>query len=138
MKSNIMWIKMLKLLATNFILVLIYPEQFNNCKNIVAVACNTFNDFCDAFDENMEDLKENPNKELEIQQTSFISADVKLHNYSGLDRTVDRDKRSSKTVPVEERQISKKITTILDKLLFDSGYDRQISPRVKGTPLEVK
>ena len=129
---------MLKLLATNFIFVLIYPGQFNNSKNIVAVACNTFNDFCDVFDENMEDLKENSNKEPQFQQTSFISADVKLHNHSGLDSTVERDKRSSITVPVEERQISKKITTLLDKL-FDSGYDRQITPHVKkGSPLEVK
>ena len=129
---------MLKLLTTNFILVLIYPGQFHISKNIVAIACNTFNDFCDAFDENMEDLKENSTKELQFQQTSFISPDVKLYNYSWLDSTVERDKRSSITVPVEERQISKKITTLLDKL-FDSGYDRQITPHVKkGSPLEVK
>ena len=30
-----------------------------------------------------------------------------------------------------------KYLTILDELLFESGYDRQIRPQIEGPPLEV-
>ena len=37
-----------------------------------------------------------------------------------------------------ERELSKQISTILDELLVESGYDRQIRPQISGPPLEVE
>ena len=49
----------------------------------------------------------------------------------------NRMKRSaSVTIPKEETQ-SSQVTTILDKLLFESGYDRQIRPEINGPPVHV-
>jgi len=36
-----------------------------------------------------------------------------------------------------EKELSLQITTMIDALLYDSGYDRQIRPQLDGPPLEV-
>ena len=37
-----------------------------------------------------------------------------------------------------ERELSKQISTILDRLLFASGYDNQIRPQLTGPPVQVR
>ena len=53
---------------------------------------------------------------------------------------LNRETRSFKPYR-SEKELSLQITTILDALLFDSGYDRQIRPQIDqidhGPPLEV-
>ena len=38
---------------------------------------------------------------------------------------------------IEQQLIQNSTSLILDELLFESGYDRQIRPQIEGPPLEV-
>ena len=39
--------------------------------------------------------------------------------------------------PRKEHELSQQISSILDRLLFASGYDNQIRPEITGPPLQV-
>ena len=111
----------------NLTLIKIFVMQLS-----VTCACNTYTDFCDGINEN-----------------TFIKNSIENVNvtnvYEDLDETrqvdyvndlLDRSVRSFKPYR-SEKALSLQITTILDELLFDSGYDRQIRPQIEGPPLEV-
>ena len=95
---------------------------------VVTFACNTYSDFCDnSFDNsfvNVERMNKTNEYESEDEKTDYV------------DDILNRAIRSFKPYR-SEKELSLQITTILDELLFESGYDRQIRPQLEGPPLEV-
>ena len=109
-----------------------YDQLCHKKTNLVS-ACNGFTDFCDEFDEVPADIKSGkavPNK-LSVEAVKLVR-----HNHSTATGIDNRKKRSPSTLHTEEKMHSQ-VTTILDKLLFDSGYDNQIRPQINGPPVQV-
>ena len=121
-------VKMLK----SAVLLLLFSGELCNRRNLFIAACNNFNDYCDDFNEeqdavyNSEDLEVDP----------LLNAYANTNNYPANMEPDNRNKQSDITVPKEDKT-SRQITTILDKLLFQSGYDRQIRPQIQSSPVEV-
>ena len=99
----------------------------------VTNACNSYMDFCDGIDENIL-VKNNS----EIVNATPLMEDLEIIRQNQyVDDILERSVRSFKPYRNGEA-LSLQITTILDELLFESGYDRQIRPQIEGPPLEVK
>ena len=87
----------------------------------VTFACNTYTDFCDDINEN-----------------TFVKNSMESVNVTKVYEELDKNRQHDYVTDLLDRSLrTLKITTILDKLLFDSGYDRQIRPQIEGPPLEV-
>ena len=108
-------------------------DQLGQKKTNLVLACNIFNDFCDELDEEPDDI--NAEKIMSNNPPAKV---LKLvhHNHSNGIEIDSRIKRSPISLKSEEKMHSQ-VTTILDKLLFDSGYDRQIRPQINGPPVQV-
>ena len=122
-------------LLKSFVLLVLCFGQFRHKRSILVTACNTFNDYCDIFNEEADDIN---NK----RGTQFVpllkTSTVNNHNYSAIIELDDnRSKRSSYITVQNEEKTSTQVTTILDKLLFRSGYDRQFRPQINGPPVKV-
>ena len=126
-------------------------QIFSIQENSVA-ACNGYSDFCDDSEEALEEwrtLEEhwnfesdigrrtNDTNEDDVFETMKLSENGSMPTESG---PLIRETRSFKPYR-SEKELSLQITTILDELLFDSGYDRQIRPQIDqiehGPPIEV-
>ena len=87
----------------------------------VTCACNTYTDFCD-----------------DIIENAFVKKSIESVNATKVYEDLDKNRQDAYVTDLLDRSLrSLQITTILDKLLFDSGYDRQIRPQIEGPPLEV-
>ena len=109
----------------------------------ITTACNSYADFCDNVKQNYslseEDNSDNDTR-LNITTLSLLNVN---NNENGFAQYIhggahNRVIRSSFKPYRSEKELSLQITTVLDKLLFESGYDRQIRPQLEGPPLEVK
>ena len=88
----------------------------------VTYACNTYTDFCDDV----------------INENTFVNNSIESVNVTKVYEDFDKNRQHDYVTDALDRSLrSLQITTILDKLLFDSGYDRQIRPQIDGPPLEV-
>ena len=122
------------------ILLILFSGLFRDKKNILMKACNNFNDYCDAFNEELDDI----NSKLDLQLNPLsTSSSVNKNNYSNLidDERYHIDEMKRKRPNItgqDEKEMSRQVTTILDKLLVGSGYDKQIRPHINGPPVEVK
>ena len=97
---------------------------------VITFGCNTYSDFCDTSEEYLVV------KNDRVNITRVVYVDNHEQNRSEyLDDILNRAVRSFKPYR-SEKELSLQITTILDDLLFDSGYDRQIRPQIEGPPLE--
>ena len=110
--------------------------QFVYVKNSFVSSCNLDDEFCDGFDEKPAFIGDTRNLSQKTKVRAIIhgnASDV----HSREEEINNRMKRSASiTIPKEETQ-SSQVTTILDKLLFESGYDRQIRPEINGPPVHV-
>ena len=87
----------------------------------VTCACNKYTDFCDDINEN-----------------TFVKNSMESVNVTKVYEELDKNRQHDYVTDLLDRSLrTLQITTILDKLLFDSGYDRQIRPQIEGPPLEV-
>ena len=109
----------------------------------LTLACNSYADFCDNVTQNYSLNKEdNSDNDAGINITSVSLVNVN-NDKNGFAQyihggTHNRVIRSSFKPYRSEKELSLQITTVLDKLLFESGYDRQIRPQLEGPPLEVQ
>ena len=95
----------------------------------ITFACNSYSDFCDNSVENsfVNDIGRVNNTDDDYQE---------YENTDYVDDILNRAIRSFKPYR-SEKELSLQITTMIDELLYDSGYDRQIRPQLDGPPLEV-
>ena len=97
----------------------------------ITFACNSYSDFCDNSVENssvnigrMNNTDVDMNNQDEEENSDYV------------DNILNRAIRSFKPYK-SEKELSLQITTMIDELLYESGYDRQIRPQLDGPPLEV-
>ena len=97
----------------------------------ITFACNSYSDFCDNSVENssvnigrMNNTDVDMNNQEEEENSDYV------------DNILNRAIRSFKPYK-SEKELSLQITTMIDELLYESGYDRQIRPQLDGPPLEV-
>ena len=126
--------------------------QMFSIPEILVAACNGYSDFCDDSEEALEEwrtLEEHWNIESDIggstnsTNENIVFEEMNLNENESIpteSNSLNRETRSFKPYR-SEKELSLQITTILDELLFDSGYDRQIRPQIDqiehGPPLEV-
>ena len=109
----------------------------------MTLACNSYADFCDNVQQNYSLSKDdNPDNDTRVNITT-LSLLNRNNNENGFAQYIhggahNRVIRSSFKPYRSEKELSLQITTVLDKLLFESGYDRQIRPQLEGPPLEVQ
>ena len=118
-------------------LVVFLIGGFHDLGNTNVLACNNFGDYCDSLDEHPIEIS----SAAKSDATEILPEDnpyfVNHHNDSEDQETVnDRSKRALSSTKNEE-MTSSQVTTILDRLLFESGYDRQIRPQINGPPVHV-
>ena len=110
---------------------------FDDLGKTNVMACNTFGDYCDSLDEYpIETISATTSDATKIppEDTPYF---VNHYNDSEDKEIVnDRIKRALSSTKNEE-MTSSQVTTILDRLLFESGYDRQIRPQINGPPVHV-
>ena len=116
------------------VVFIIWHCQLNQETNTFVSACNIFNDFCDDLDEDPDDIK------TENQWTNKppINISVLIPPHEKNQEQNHGSKRSPFSIQTEGKMMSSQVTTILDKLLFESGYDRQIRPKINGDPVQVE
>ena len=118
-------------------LVMFLIGGFDDLGKTNVIACNTFGDYCDSLDEHPIDTSSATTSdatEILPEDTPYF---VNHYNDSGDKEIVnDRNKRAISSTKNEE-MTSSQVTTILDRLLFESGYDRQIRPQINGPPVHV-
>ena len=118
-----------------FVIFFIYLcDQLGQKKTNLVLACNVFNDFCDEWDEAPDDIKA---EKIMSKNPSVNVLKLVYHNHSNGIEIDSRIKRSPISLQREEKMKHGQVTTILDKLLFESGYDRQIRPQINGPPVQV-
>ena len=109
----------------------------------MTLACNSYADFCDNVQQNYSlSEDDNPDNDTRVNITTLSLLNVN-NNENGFAQYIhggahNRVIRSSFKPYRSEKELSLQITTVLDKLLFESGYDRQIRPQLEGPPLEVQ
>ena len=112
-------------------IILFSVRSFENTR-VAIEACNYFFDYCDFLGEDTEDIKE----ERDIPLASSYPLSSVSKNYS-TQQTIKANKRNKRAYTIKAYKSSTQITTMLDKLLRDSRYDKQIRPEISGTPIEV-
>ena len=123
----------------NFVMFLMFLSgQFVYVKNSFVSSCNLDDEFCDGFDEKPAFIGDTRNLSQKTKVKAIIHGNTSDVHSKEEEEINNRMKRSSasRTIPKEETQ-SSQVTTILDKLLFESGYDRQIRPEINGPPVHV-
>ena len=110
---------------------------FDDLGNTNVIACNTYGDYCDSLDEHPIDTTSATTSDA----TEILPEDTPYfvnHFNDSEDKEIgnDRSKRALSSTKNEE-MTSSQVTTILDRLLFESGYDRQIRPQINGPPVHV-
>ena len=96
----------------------------------ITFACNSYSDFCDNSVENsFVNIGRMNNTDVDMDNQEKENSDY-------VDDILNRAIRSFKPYR-SEKELSLQITTMIDELLYDSGYDRQIRPQLDGPPLEV-
>ena len=103
--------------------VIIHMLSMQLCKTF---ACNTYSDFCDYSNSFINIGRMNITK---VYYNEDEGSDYE-------DNTSNRRIRSFKPYR-SEKELSLQITTILDELLFDSGYDRQIRPQIELSLIHI-
>ena len=109
-------------------------ELFPGTKFFVK-ACNSFSDYCDMFDEteNLPTSLDNSNMKInplqpfdyeELENRSIKSGYLRL-------------KRSKNDNFWTAQQTSNRVSSLLDELLINSGYDKKMRPEVDGSPIQV-
>ena len=115
------------------VVFIIWHTQFNQDTKHLVYACNIFNDFCDDIDENPDDIK----TETEWKNKAPINISVLIPPHEKTPEKQPERSRSPFSIQTEGKVLSSQVTTILDRLLFESGYDRQIRPQMNGEPVQV-
>lgn len=98
---------------------------------IFAIACNSFSDYCDVFDESENLQASMRNFTLEFNTQKFPNNE----NNTGFSMK-SRQKRFQDPL-LKARETSNRVSTLLDETLVDSGYDKKMRPEVKGRPIQV-
>ena len=118
-------------------LVMLLIGGFDDVGKTSVIACNTFGDYCDSLDEHPIDTisaTESDSTEILPEDTPYF---VNHYNDSkDKDNVNERNKRALSSTK-NEKKTSSHVTTILDRLLFESGYDRRIRPQINGPPVHV-
>ncbi len=112
-------------------IVLFSARSFENTR-VAIEACNNFFDYCDSLGEETEDLKKE--RRIPLDSSSPLSS---VLNNDQMQKIIKSNKRKKRAYSRKAYKSSTQITTILDKLLRDSRYDKQIRPEISGTPIEV-
>ena len=94
-------------------------------------ACNNFFDYCDSISD--EELDRNDAQNVSSKMLYMISEEQQLHHLETKNNYTNAENSSKNAL-----QTSHKITTMLDELLNDSGYDKQLRPGISGDPIEVE
>ena len=119
----------LKLFKVLIWVVCISASMFGKNK-FQSEACNNFFDYCDSISNNESshnDVQKNASNIL-----SMVLASNRYLNSTSENGLKGRQKRSNGAF-----ETSNKITSMLDELLNDSGYDKQLRPGLSGVPIEV-
>ena len=83
---------------------------------------------CKSLNEKIVDLEGN------IQELNKSISDLRT---SKSDSNAQLESLTNEISAKNEEMTSSQVTTILDRLLFESGYDRQIRPQINGPPVHV-
>ena len=113
--------------------LVIWHIQLNQDTQNFVSACNIFNDFCDDLDENPDDI----GTENLWSNTAPINISVLIPPHEKVPEKPPERNPSPISIQRQGKLMSSQVTTILDKLLFESGYDRQIRPQIHGDPVHV-
>ena len=100
---------------------------------IQTLCCNSFSDYCDNFEEDY--VNSNGEDDLYLQTKPRFSNNQEFDNTSTRDSD-RRTKRSPDSIQDPEK-ISQHVSTILDGLLVNSGYDKQLRPQISGKAIQV-
>ena len=95
------------------------------------LACNTFSDYCDVFDESENAQTAMSNFSLELNPLKFPNHE----NNTGFEMK-SRQKRFQDPF-LKAKETSNRVSTLLDKLLINSGYDKKMRPEIEGRPIQV-
>ena len=115
------------------IALFICHTQLNQDTQIFVSACNNFNDFCDDIDEDPDDIK----TENQWTNKAPVNISVLIPPHEKIPEKPPERNPPPFSMQREGKMMSSQVTTILDKLLFESGYDRQIRPQIHGDPVQV-
>ena len=113
--------------------LVIWHIQLNQDTQNFVSACNIFNDFCDDLDENPDDI----GTENLWSNKAPINISVLIPPHEKVPEKPPERNPSPISIQRKGKLMSSQVTTILDKLLFESGYDRQIRPQIHGDPVHV-
>ena len=113
--------------------IVIWHIQLNQDTQNFVSACNIFNDFCDDLDENPDDI----GTENLWSNKAPINISVLIPPHEKVPEKPPKRNPSPISIQRKGKLMSSQVTTILDKLLFESGYDRQIRPQIHGDPVHV-
>ena len=109
-------------------------ELFPGSKFFVK-ACNSFSDYCDMLDETKNLPTSLDNSKVKINPLQPVNYD-KLENRS-IKSEYLRLKRSNNDNFKKAQKSSNRVSTLLDELLINSGYDKKMRPEVDGSPIQV-
>ena len=98
-------------------------------------ACNSFSDYCDTFDE-AENLPTSLNNSKTKYNPLLQVNHEKLENPS-IKSDYLRHKRSYNDTFLTAKKTSNRVSSLLDELLVNSGYDKKMRPEVDGSPIQV-
>ena len=112
-----------------FFVLCFSPEVFDKGKFQIE-ACNNFFDYCDSISD--EEFDGNDAQNVSSNLMYMISEEKQLRYLETKNNYTTAEISSKDTL-----QSSHKITTMLDELLNDSGYDKQLRPGISGDPIEV-
>ena len=115
------------------VILVIWHTQLNQDTQYFVCACNIFNDFCDDLDENPDDI----GTENQWSNKAPINISVLIPPHEKVPEKPPKRNPSPFSIQRKGKMMLSQVTTILDKLLFESGYDRQIRPQIHGDPVQV-
>ena len=101
--------------------------------NIFVKACNSFSDYCDMFDETDNLPTSLDYSKMTINPLQTVTYE-KLENRS-IKSEYLRLKRSNNDTKAQKT--SNRVSSLLDELLINSGYDKKMRPEVDGSPVQV-
>ena len=112
-----------------WILIICFTAVLLDKKKIQSEACNNFFDYCDSIG----------NDDFSHDNLNFSSNILSMATESNMSLTLNREDRykRSQNRTSDALETSNKITSMLDELLNDSGYDKQLRPGLSGNPIEV-
>ena len=133
MVSNMIAVKcrteFLKIFKLLILVVCISSSMFGKNK-LQSEACNDFFDYCDSISNN-----ESSHNDVQNKSSNILSMVLASNRYLTL--TSENGLKGRQTRSNDAVETSNKITSMLDELLNDSGYDKQLRPGLSGVPIEV-